>query len=90
MDWSLLMFGVALVAISYSGYRRPERDVKGVVGWQKRLSELKAGADEKYFEERRQLEAYPPPKHMTANKLKRVSMLGMSLGLAFILAAIFR
>jgi hypothetical protein len=28
--------------------------------WQKRIGELRSGASEKFFEERRSLEAYPP------------------------------
>ncbi|MBX7513129.1 hypothetical protein K3179_01065 [Qipengyuania sp. GH38] len=87
MDWSLFFLGILMIFGSLSGFRRPEKDVHSVEGWQGRLRELKEGADEAYFEERRQLEAYPPPAHATAKKVRVLSMIGIASGVVLMIAA---
>ena len=79
MDWSLLFIGVLLTLGSYRGYRRPERDIASVTGWRNRLDELNNGAPEGYFEEKRQLEAFPPPKSATERSVRFFSVIGPNL-----------
>lgn len=55
--------GAALLWLPRAYRRRAER------GHAARLAELKAGAEEHLFEERRSLEAYPPPKSDATWKL---------------------
>ena len=90
MDWTLALTCMLIIIWSLSGLWRPEKNVASVEGWRKRLNELKAGASESYFEERRQLEAYPPPEHATITKLRAVSLVGLSIGAILIVISAFR
>lgn len=89
MDWSLILLGTTFAASSLAGLARPEKDVSSVDGWRKRLDELQSGAAENYFEEKRQLEAYPPPKHATTGKVRVISAIGLICGLVLIGAGVF-
>ena len=88
MDWSRLILGLLTIACSVPGLRRPEKDVSSVAGWRSRLDELEKGAPEAYFEERRQLEAYPPPKHATTTKVRVLSGIGFACGITLVIMAI--
>lgn len=57
--------------------------------WQARLRELDAGAPEKYFEERRELEAYPPRFDLSHTTLRRFGLVGLALGLAALAMGLF-
>ena len=50
--------------------------------WEARLRELDAGAPEAYFEERRELEAYPPRFDVSHATLRRFGVVGLLLGIA--------
>ena len=89
MDWSLFFLGLLFVFGSLPRMRRPDKDVQSVEGWQGRLQQLKEGADEAYFEERRQLEAYPPHAHATAKKVRVLSMMGIVCGIFLLITAFF-
>jgi hypothetical protein len=52
--------------------------------WEARLRELDAGAPEAYFEERRELEAYPPRFDVSHAALRRFGMVGLLLGIALL------
>ena len=89
MDWSLILLGTTFAAGSLAGLARPEKDVSSVDGWRSRLDELQSGAAEDYVGEKRQLEAYPPPKHATIGKVRAISAIGLICGLVLIGVGIF-
>jgi hypothetical protein len=49
--------------------------------WQDRLRELDAGAPEKYFEERRELETYPPRFDLSHRTLCWFGLVALTLGI---------
>lgn len=67
-----LVMGVFAVALGLSGLLYPGRRRRV---WERRREELSAGAPERFFEERRALEAYPPGTDRRA----RLAGLGMVL-----------
>ena len=89
MDWLSLFVGMPLLAVSVIGYVRPDRDIGGLAGWEKRLNELRNGASETYFEERGQLEAYPPSKWAMPYRRRITNIIGMICGLIIIALAVF-
>jgi hypothetical protein len=58
--------------------------------WEARLRELDGGAPERFFEERRELEAYPPRFDLSHAALRRIGLAGLVLGLACIAAGLIR
>jgi hypothetical protein len=81
---SLFIFiGVTLVASSLAAISRPESLVReSRRNWERRLRELDAGAPEAFFEERRELEAYPPCLDVSHATLRRIGVVGLVLGIA--------
>jgi hypothetical protein len=58
--------------------------------WEARLRELDAGAPEAFFEERRELEAYPPRFDLGPTALRWLGGVGLVLGLLCITMGLYR
>lgn len=79
----LIFIGVTMTVSSLVAILRPEKLVReSRRNWEKRLRELDAGAPEVFFEERRELEAYPPRFDVSHSTLRRFGVLGLALGIA--------
>jgi hypothetical protein len=79
----LIYIGVTMTVSSLAAIVRPDMLVReSRRNWEKRLRELDAGAPEAYFEERRELEAYPPRFDVSHATLRRFGMVGLLLGIA--------
>lgn len=79
----LIYIGVTMTVSSLAAIARPDMLVReSRRNWEKRLRELDAGAPEAYFEERRELEAYPPRFDLSLATLRRFGMVGLGLGIA--------
>jgi hypothetical protein len=79
----LIYIGVTMVASSLVAIFRPESLVRDSRrNWKKRLRELDEGAPEAFFEERRELEAYPPRFDLSHATLRRFGVVGLGLGIA--------
>lgn len=78
-----LYLGITVMISSLVAILRPEMLVReSRRNWEKRLRELDAGAPEAYFEERRELEAYPPRFDVNHATLRRFGVVGLVLGIA--------
>lgn len=83
VDDSLWIYlGITMTISSLVAIFRPEMLVReSRRNWEKRLRELDAGAPEAFFEERRELEAYPPRFDLSHATLRRFGMVGLGLGI---------
>lgn len=78
-----IYIGVTLTVSSLVAIVRPDLLVReSRRNWERRLRELDAGAPEEYFEERRELEAYPPRFDVNHTVLRRFGVAGLLLGIA--------
>ena len=78
-----IYIGVTMTISSLAAIVRPDILVReSRRNWEARLRELDAGAPEAYFEERRELEAYPPRFDVSHATLRRFGMVGLLLGIA--------
>lgn len=87
MDWTLAFVGGMIVLLSLPGLLNPYNRIGTVDGWRKRLSELESGAPEAFFEERRQLEVYPPSANATPKRMRIVSAFGIICGIILLILA---
>lgn len=91
MDGVLLGFGTAFIVISLPMIVRPDSLVRYSRRHRdSRLAELKKGAKETYFEERRELEAYPPRFNLTNTMLRKIGIAQCLLGMLVILWGVFQ
>jgi len=82
----VIYIGVTMTVSSLAAIARPDLLVReSRRNWEKRLRELDAGASEAFFEERRELEAYPPRFDLSHDTLRRFGMAGFVLGVACII-----
>lgn len=83
-DNSLWIYlGVTMTVSSLAAIVRPDMLVReSRRNREARLRELDDGAPEAYFEERRELEAYPPRFDVSHATLRRFGMVGLLLGIA--------
>lgn len=83
-DHSLWLYlGITMTVSSLVAIFRPELLVReSRRNWEARLRELEAGEPEAYFEERRELEAYPPRFDVSHAALRRFGLVGLGLGMA--------
>jgi hypothetical protein len=84
MDWIAITAGGILIVISIRRLRDPRRSPETFEGWQSRLEELKDGAAEAFFEERRQLESYPPSRSASSASVSLVGLLGAAAGVTLV------
>ncbi|WP_296720472.1 hypothetical protein [Erythrobacter sp.] len=81
-----IYIGVTMTVASLAAIVRPDMLVReSRRNWKKRLRELDAGAPEAFFEERRELEAYPPRFDLSNRTLRLFGMAGLALGIFCIL-----
>jgi hypothetical protein len=81
-----LYLGITMTVSSLVAIIRPDMLVReSRRNWEARLRELDAGAPEAYFEERRELEAYPPRFDLSHDTLRRFGIAGLVLGVACII-----
>lgn len=82
-DTSLWFYlGATLSVSGMAAIIRPQSLVRDSRrNWEARLRELNAGAPEKYFEERRELEAYPPRFDLSHRRLRQIGLIGLILGI---------
>jgi hypothetical protein len=86
----LLYLGVTMTVSSLVAIARPDMLVREFRrNWEARLHELDAGAPEAFFEERRELEAYPPRFDVSHATLRRFGIVGFFLGVAALVAGIW-
>jgi hypothetical protein len=89
MDLVSLSIGVVSLASGAPMLLVPRRSrEKTQAVWKSRVAELNAGADERYFEEGRTLDAYPPIA--TDTKKRAFGGLLVVIGLALIVMAVVR
>ncbi len=81
-DNSLLIYlGTTLSISGLAAIFRPQTFVReSRRNWKARLRELDAGAPETYFEERRELEAYPPRFDISHRTLRWLGVIGLIVG----------
>ena len=85
MEGKLVAAGVMLVIISLPPILWPGRQVRDSQNaWNARLEELKSGAPEAYFEERRELEAYKPRWNLSDSVIRRFALATLALGIGLI------
>jgi hypothetical protein len=85
-----VFIGISLTCSSLGAIVRPDLLVReSRRNWEKRLRELEEGAPEAFFEERRELEAYPPRFDLSHATLRRFGMVGLGLGLATLAMGLF-
>ena len=78
-----LYLGITMTVSSLVAIICPETLVReSRRNWEARLRELDAGAPEAFFEERRELEAYPPRFDVSHATLRRFGVVGLILGIA--------
>ena len=81
----LIYIGVTMTVSSLVAITRPNMLVReSRRNWEARLRELDAGAPEAYFEERRELKAYPPRFDLSHATLRRFGIVGLLLGIAML------
>lgn len=84
-----LCLGIMLAGGALAAIIRPQGLVKeSRRNREARLRELDEGAPERFFEERRELEAYVPRFDLSHGVLRLFGLAGLVLGLATILAAL--
>lgn len=85
-----IYLGTTMTVSSLVAIFRPEMLVReSRRNWEAPLRELDAGSPETYFEERRELEAYPPRFNPNNQTLRRFGFVGLCLGIASLLAGFF-
>ena len=81
MDGLLIGAGFSALAVGLPAMIRPDLMMReSVRNHKRRLDELRGGAPEAYFEERRELEAYPPRFDFDADTIRRLGGAGAFLG----------
>jgi hypothetical protein len=86
----LISIGVMMTVSSLVAIARPDMLVReSRRNWEARLRELDAGAPEAFFEERRELEAYPPRFDVSHATLRRFGIVGLVLGVAVLVVGIW-
>lgn len=83
-----LIFGLGImltVTASISIFRPQSLVRSSRRNWVARLRELDAGAPEAYFEERRELEAYPPRFDLSHNTMRQIGFVELALGILCII-----
>ena len=91
VDGLLVSVGVTFAFGSLAAIFRPEALVKESRGNRDaRLCELDAGAPENYFEERRELEAYPPRFNPSHRTLRLLGLAGLVLGIMCIFEGLIK
>ena len=82
MDGLLIGAGLAVLGTAIPAIFRPGLMVRESARHHKRrLRELQDGAPEAYFEERRELEAYPPRYDFSDRTIRWLGVIGAGLGL---------
>ena len=91
VDGLTLGLGLMLVGTSLGAILRPDLLVKeSRRNRDARLRELDAGAPEAFFEERRELESYPPPFDLSHRTLRILGAIGLGLGIAAVFGGFSR
>ena len=81
MDWLTFTLGLVLIVTSLGAILRPERQYRDSLSNRNaRLAELDAGAPERHFEERRELEAYPPKSDFSKKTIRRLGYVSLAFG----------
>ncbi|QZD94958.1 hypothetical protein [Qipengyuania gelatinilytica] len=81
MDWLTFTLGLVLIVTSLGAILRPERQYReSLSNRNARLAELDAGAPERHFEERRELEAYPPKLDFSKQTIRGLGYLSLAFG----------
>ena len=81
MDGLLIGAGFSALAVGLPAMMRPDLMIReSARNHNRRLDELRNGAPEAYFEERRELEAYPPRFDFDAPTIRRLGGVGAFLG----------
>jgi len=89
MDWLTITVGCAIIIGSLGAIFRSQKQYRSSPSNQNaRLAELEAGAPEKYFEERRELEAYPPKFDLANRTIRRLGLFSLILGCALVMWAL--
>ncbi len=82
MDALLIGAGLAVLGTAIPAIFRPDLMVRESARHHKRrLRELQDGAPEAYFEERRELEAYPPRYDFSDRTIRWLGVIGTGIGL---------
>jgi hypothetical protein len=82
MDGLLIGSGLAALLIGAQAIIRPTSMVReSLRNRNRRLDEIRNGAPEKYFEERRELEAYPPRFDLDDRTIRALGVVGAIIGL---------
>lgn len=82
MDELLIGAGFTALTVGLPAMIRPDLMIReSARNHKRRLDELRNGAPEAYFEERRELEAYPPRFDLDELTIRRLGGLGAFLGL---------
>ncbi len=85
----LIYLGGTMTFSSLVAIARPDLLVReSRRNWEKRLRELEAGEPEAFFEERRELEAYPPRFDLSHATLRWFGIVGLILGVATLVVGI--
>ncbi len=83
MDWLSVFFGASGLITGVPMVMFPARKRRNAIKTRKaRLAELQAGSRERFFEERRSIEAYPPP---SSDRRMRLAGVALMLGGLFLL-----
>ncbi|AOL23061.1 hypothetical protein Ga0102493_112042 [Erythrobacter litoralis] len=91
VDGLMLGLGLMVAGTSLGAILRPDLLVKeSRSNRDARLRELDAGAPEAFFEERRELEAYPPRFDLSHRTLRILGAAGLALGIAAMFAGFAR
>jgi uncharacterized protein YjeT (DUF2065 family) len=89
MDWLTFTLGLVLIVTSLGAVLRPERQYRDSLSNRNaRLAELDAGAPERHFEERRELEAYPPKSDLSEHTIRRLGYVSLAFGVGLTLWSI--
>ena len=82
MDALLIGAGLAVLGTAIPSIFRPDLMVhESARHHKRRLRELQDGAPEAYFEERRELEAYPPRYDFSDRTIRWLGVIGTGIGL---------
>lgn len=85
MDWLTFTAGMVIAIMSLGAILRPQRQFcDSLSNRNARLAELDAGDSERYFEERRELEAYPPKRDLSNQTIRRLGYLSLVGGVILV------
>lgn len=85
MDWLTFVAGMVIATVSLGAILRPQRQYRDSLSNRNaRLAELDAGASERYFEERRELEAYPPKRDLRNQTIRHLGYLSLVGGVILV------